>query len=220
VVANTSDCDSGFVGQRLRHHGYALTEAHRERPDEWPELDGFDLVLLLGSEWSVYWEAVAPSVEAESALIRLAADRGVPLFGVCFGAQMVSHALGGSVVRAHEPEVGWFDIASQSPEVMSQGPWLQWHYDVFEVPAGFQCLATSPVGPQAIRRGRTFATQFHPEATETIVARWSSGDGSTELERLGSSVESLMAETRRHVTTSRPACDRLVDWFVNEVAHS
>lgn len=220
VVANGSDADPGFVGHRLRHHGYALTEAHRERPHEWPKLDGFDLVLLLGSEWSVYWESVAASVEAESELVRSARDRGVPVLGICFGAQMVSHALGGSVVRASEPEVGWFDVASDLPDVVSPGPWLQWHYDSFTVPADFQCLATSPVGPQVIRHERILATQFHPEATETIVSRWSAGDGRLELERLGIDTATLMGETRRHVSVSRSACDRLVDWFVNEVAHS
>lgn len=220
VVANGSDADPGFVGHRLRHHGYVLTEAHRERPQEWPGLEGVDLVLLLGSDWSVYWESVAPSVEAESSLVRNACNRGVPLLAICFGAQIVSHALGGSVVRASEPEVGWYDIASQLPDVVSPGPWLQWHHDSFSVPAEFDCLATSPVGPQVIRHERVLATQFHPEATETIVSHWSSGEGALELERLGSDVATLMDETRRNVSASRSACDRLVDWFVNEVAHS
>jgi GMP synthase-like glutamine amidotransferase len=220
VVANGSDADPGFVGDRLGHHGYALTHAHRELPHEWPKLEGFDLVLLLGSEWSVYWQSVASSVEAESALIRKARDRGVPVFGICFGAQMVAHALGGSVVRASQAEVGWYDIASQLPDVVAPGPWLQWHYDSFTVPSDFQCLATSPVGPQAILRERILATQFHPEATEAIVSRWSSGEGALELERLGIEIETLMNETHRHVVASRSASDRLVDWFVNEVAHS
>jgi GMP synthase-like glutamine amidotransferase len=220
VVANGSDADPGFVGDRLGHHGYALTHAHRELPHEWPKLEGFDLVLLLGSEWSVYWQSVASSVEAESALIRKARDRGVPVFGICFGAQMVAHALGGSVVRASQAEVGWYDVASQLPDVVAPGPWLQWHYDSFTVPSDFQCLATSPVGPQAILRERILATQFHPEATEAIVSRWSSGEGALELERLGIEIETLMNETHRHVVASRSASDRLVDWFVNEVAHS
>lgn len=220
VLANGSDADPGFVGDRLGHHGYASTHAPREHPHEWPKLEGFDLVLLLGSEWSVYWQSVASSVEAEGALIRDARDRGVPVFGICFGAQMVSHALGGSVIRASEPEVGWFDVASQLPDVVSPGPWLQWHYDSFTVPSDFECFATSPVGPQVMRQGRILATQFHPEATEEIVSRWSSGEGVLELERLGIDRSTLMDDTRRHVVASRSACDRLVDWFVNEVAHS
>lgn len=220
MIANSADADPGFVGHRLRHHGYALTEAHREQPKDWPDLTGIDLVLLLGSEWSVYWDSVTSSVRAESALLREAATRQMPILGICFGAQMVSHALGGSVMRADRPEVGWFEIESDVPDVISPGPWLQWHYDVFEAPVDFTCLARSPVGPQVVRRGRILATQFHPEATESIVARWSSAGGSEELARLGIGSDVLMEESRRFVSVSRPASDRLVDWFVEEVAPS
>lgn len=218
VVANAQDADPGFVGQRLRHCGYSLVEAHREHPDEWPTLDGMDLVLLLGSEWSVYWESVAPSVEAECALVRAAGERGVPVLGVCFGAQMVSHTFGGSVTRARAPEVGWYEIESDLPGIIDPGPWLQWHYDVFSVPEGFECLARSDIGPQVIRRDRIAATQFHPEATESIVSRWSSGGGADELARLEIDVDDLMNETRQRVRRSRESSDRLVDWFLAEVA--
>jgi GMP synthase-like glutamine amidotransferase len=75
LIANAVDADAGFVGDRLRHHGFAFDECHREHPDEWPDLDGHDLVLLLGSEWSVYWPEVADEVAAEVALIREAQAR-------------------------------------------------------------------------------------------------------------------------------------------------
>lgn len=220
VIANAADADSGFVGHRLRHHGYALTEAHREHPDQWPDLAGIDLLLLLGSEWSVYWDAVAPSVEAEVAIVRAAARAEVPILGVCFGAQMIAHAWGGSVSRADRPEIGWHRIESSLPDVVADGPWLQWHYDVFTVPKDFERMASSPVGPQVVRHGRILATQFHPEATETILARWSAGGGAEELVRIGSSVEELMEESRRQLSASEPRCNRLVDWFVHEVAPS
>lgn len=218
VIANAVDADSGFVGERLRHHGFTLHEGHRENPADWPDLSGHDLVLLLGSEWSVYDPAVSDSVAAETHLIRSAMERGVPILGICFGAQMVSHASGGRVTRAARPEVGWHMVASDIPDVVAPGPWLQWHYDVFETPPGFTCSGRSESGPQIIRAGRVLATQFHPEATETMLARWSSGTGATELERMGLTRERFMDETRTHVVTSRGRCDRLVDWFVESVA--
>jgi len=217
VVANSMDADTGFVGERFRHHGYAFVECHRERIAEWPDPTGIDLVLLLGSEWSVYWDEVAGPVAAEAALVRSAHDRGVPLFGICFGSQMVSHALGGTVTRAARPEVGWHHVESDDPGNIAVGPWMQWHFDVFSVPPGFRELARSASGPQAIVHKRTFATQFHPEVTETIVSRWTAGD-SGDLRRLGLDREHLMADTREAMVTSGPACERLVDWFVEAVA--
>ena len=52
------------------------------------------------------------------------------------------------------------------------GPWLQWHVDAFEVPAGARLLAYTDVCPQAFAAGRSVGVQFHPEADEIIVAGW------------------------------------------------
>ena len=218
LIANAADADPGFVGERFRHHGYAFTECHRERPAEWPTLDGFDLVLMLGSEWSVYWPEVAESVAAEAAVIRAAQERGIAQFGICFGNQIMAHALGGTVERAREAEIGWYDIVSDLPDVIATGPWMQWHYDVITVPPTAEELARSSVGPQAWRVGRSFATQFHPEATETMLTRWSSSGVDDELRRFGSSPEQLMAETRANVTVSREHAEHLVDWFLDDVS--
>lgn len=218
LIANSNDADSGFVGDRFRSHGFAFDECHREHPGEWPTLDGHDLVVLLGSEWSVYWPEVATQVAAEAAVVQAAAARGVPVFGVCFGSQILAHALGGRVVRAAEPEIGWYQIETDVPDRIAPGPWLQWHYDVVELPAGAVELARSAVGPQAWSVGRCFSTQFHPEATESIVRRWSAGGGIDELARRSMSPEELLAESRAAVERSRPHSDRLVDWFLDAVA--
>ncbi|MBU3716940.1 MAG: aminotransferase [Actinobacteria bacterium] len=218
VIANADDADPGFVGHHLRTKGYAFTECHRERPAEWPDLAGADLVLLLGSEWSVYWPRVAESVKAECALVKSAHEQGIPVLGICFGAQIVAHALGGSVERAARPEVGWHRIESDVAEV-APGPWLQWHFDVCRVPPTFTELARSDSGPQVFTARRTLATQFHPEATESMLARWTGGSPD-ELARLGLSPDGIMADTRRFVTQSRPAAERVVDWFCEAIANS
>lgn len=220
VVANSNDADPGFVGERFRHHGFAFAEAHREYPDEWPELPGHDLILLLGSEWSVYWDHISGEVAAETALVRAAHEAHIPIFGICFGSQIVAHALGGRVRRATQPEVGWHQVETALPQVIAPGPWLQWHFDCFEKPAEFTQLAQSPAGPQAILGGRTFATQFHPEANESMLARWTAGGGSEELSRLGLTPQNVMAQTRDNVSVSRVNSDRIVDWFVETVVGS
>ena len=218
LITNANDADPGFVGERFRSKGYAFTECHRESPGEWPSLDGNDLVLLLGSEWSVYWPAVADSVQAETAVIHEAARRGVPVYGICFGYQVMAHALGGTVEKAREAEIGWMDVVSDEPMVVAEGPWMQWHYDVVTVPGHATEMARSSVGPQAWRLGRMFSTQFHPEATETMLTRWTTGAGADELARIGVSPAELMAETRANVVDSRARAEGLVDWFLDTVA--
>ena len=219
LIANATDTDGGFVADRFREHGFSFTECHRENTGDWCDLAGNDLVLTLGSEWSVYWPHVADPVAAEADVIRAAHASGVPIFGICYGNQIMSHSLGGTVERAREPEIGWCDIVTDVPEVIAEGPWMQWHYDVVTVPPGAQELARSAVGPQAWRVGRSFCTQFHPEATETMIRRWALSDGgSAELLKHGIKPDDLVEQSRRNVADSEPAADHIVDWFLERVA--
>ena len=220
LIANAADADPGFVGQRFREHGYSFDECHREHPADWPSLDGHDLVLLLGSEWSVYWPEVAQSVSAEVAVLHEAAEHGIPVFGICFGNQVMAHAFGGSVFKAEIAEIGWQDVETDVPDIIPAGPWMEWHYDVVTVPPNATELARTVSGPQAWRLGRMFCTQFHPETTETMIRRWATGGGAQELLRIGSSPDELLARTREAVASSRPNAERMVDWFLESIAPS
>lgn len=217
VVANSYDGDPGFVGQRLVERGYSLVACHREQPSAWPSLDDVDLVLPLGSDWSVYWDHVQSSVLAEAELLRAAHIRGIPILGICFGGQMLAHSLGGSVSRAPEPEIGWYDVSSGVPALEGDGPWFQWHADRFTAPPAAELLAASPLAEQAFRIGRSLALQFHPEVTEAIVTRWCTG-GADELARHGRDAASILAQTQTEVGRCGAAAVRLVDWFCAEVA--
>lgn len=220
VTANGYDNDAGLVGERLTALGYRLQVLHREDHDSWPALHDADLVVALGSDWSVYWDHVAGPVGTEVAALRKAHERGVPVLGICFGSQLLATALGGVVSRApaEHVEIGWYDVtpADGAPAVVA-GRWFQWHSDRWTVPLGAELLASSPNANQAFRLGRTFATQFHPEVTAGIVARWSGG-GADELAANGVDAAALVAETDRMQADVRPRTDALVDWFVREVA--
>ena len=218
LVCNRSESDPGFVGERLAQHDFSFTRVSREYPGEWPTLDGIDLLLHLGSEWSVYSEGNEKEVAAEVDLVTTAMQRGVPIFGICYGAQLISHALGGTVTRAQTPEVGWHEVSSTAYPDLLAGTWLQWHYDVFTVPSSLRAVAVNDVGPQAMLGKRVFATQFHPEATQDIITRWSTGTGTTELSRLGIDAKHLCEMSVDQVAARAPATTRLVDWFLGEVA--
>ena len=218
VVGNRGDADPGLVGSRLSELGFSLEENQREYPREWKSLAGMDLLVLLGSEWSVYWEANKKEVAAEVDLVRSAAARGVPVFAICFGAQLVSHAFGGTVSRSPTPEIGWHAVSSaEYPELLSH-TWLQWHYDVFSVPNGFRAIATNDIGPQAMIGNRVLATQFHPEANLGIITRWITGAGISELHKIGMDPRRLLEISTDHLSKSSPLTFRLVDWFLEEVS--
>ena len=219
LLANRYDADPGFVGEHLRNAGYALTECHREHPGDWPSLERIDLVLSLGSDWSVYWDHVRDSVAAETELLRRTHAAGIPNLGICFGGQVLAHALGGSVAQAPEPEVGWWDVESTVPELAGDGPWFQWHSDRFTAPVDAVPLARSDRAEQAFRLGRTVGLQFHPEVNESIVKRWSRS-GAHELARLAIDPAVLVERSRMEVERTRDSAFRLVDWFCMEVVGS
>jgi GMP synthase-like glutamine amidotransferase len=218
VVGNRADSDTGLVGARLTELGFSFDFNEREYPRQWKSLAGMDLLLLLGSEWSVYWDANAKEVAAEVDLVRSATTRGVPVFAICFGAQLVSHAFGGIVKRSATPEIGWHQVSSTSyPELLSR-EWLQWHNDVFTVPQQLRSVAVSDAGPQAMLGKRLFATQFHPEATLGIITQWAKGAGMAELHSNGVDPKHLCEVSVTKVAETAAASARLVDWFLAEVA--
>lgn len=224
LIANSGDADPGFVGRSLRQRGYSFTEFIREHWETWPSSDGFDLVVAMGSSWSTYWEQQAGPIGAEQALLAAAIADGIPILGICFGAQQLATVLGGTVTNAQSPEIGWFEVktlpetADSAPLSLTAGRWMQWHYDRFSVPSGATVLAESPVGPQAIVCGRSLGLQFHPEATESIVRQWSSGEGAQELADQRISPAELLAETSDTVDDAERRCDELVSWFLRDVA--
>jgi GMP synthase-like glutamine amidotransferase len=217
VVGNVGDADPGFVGERLQHHGVELQALDRERPGSWPDLEDSDLLLVLGSAWSVYWEHHREVVEAEASLVRAAQRRSIPTLAICYGAQLVAHALGGSVVRAAKAEIGWYEVEPAPGSAVAPGPWFQWHLDTFAAPPGAELLATSDVGPQAFRLGRTMAVQFHPEVDEEIVGRWCGSDPD-DLMAVNTTAALLLDRTRREVVGSRPRAHELVDHFLTWAA--
>ena len=224
LIANREDADPGFVGKSLRARGYSFVEFLREDFQQWPSLDNIDLVVAMGSGWSTYWDHVAEPVKAEQLLLATAISQGIPILGICFGAQQLSVTLGGNVTKAQSTEIGWFSVenvpetAHLAPKSLTEGPWMQWHYDAFSVPPGATVLAQSVAGPQAMVCGRAVGLQFHPEATESIVRTWASGDGESELAAIGLTETEILNHTRAQLDDAARRCDDIVDWFLTDIA--
>jgi len=218
IVGNHGDCDPGLVGSTISDFGFSLVRNEREFPREWKSLTGIDLVISLGSDWSVYSEQNIKEREAEVNLIHAAIVRGVPVFAICYGAQLLSHVLGGSVSVGISPEIGWKNVYSSAFAEIFSRDWFQWHYDAFTVPSSLQLIASNEFGTQAMLGNRLLATQFHPEVTGEIINRWFESASTTELELLGLRPEEFHTQTVRQLTTAVAATNRLVTWFIECVA--
>jgi GMP synthase (glutamine-hydrolysing) len=120
---------------------------------------------------------------AERTLLAGAAERDVPILGVCLGAQLLAHALGARIYpnpagrEVGVSEVLLTDDGRSDPLLAGLPdplPVMQWHGDAFELPAGASLLATSPVCEnQAFRVGRrAYGVLFHPEVGPVEARDW------------------------------------------------
>jgi len=101
-------------------------------------------------------------------------ESGLPILGICYGMQALTHALGGVVAPAEEREYGPAELHSvKNNPIMDQGRYKVWmsHGDrVVQPPEGFKVLASSDNSPAAFigdTGRRYFGVQFHPEVHHT-----------------------------------------------------
>jgi GMP synthase-like glutamine amidotransferase len=142
----------------------------------------------------------------------------VPVFGICFGGQLLAAAHGGSVSRSAAPEIGWVEISSDDESLVPGGEWFQWHYDRWEQPTAATELARNASSSQAFILGRNLAVQFHPEMSSAILASWIATGGAEDMNALGMDVDELVRQTAERDASNREKAHHLVDLFLDGVA--
>jgi GMP synthase-like glutamine amidotransferase len=228
MIQHDHICTPGFVGERFTDRGYDLVthqvvpEAHFQSPNvesQFPEPTDFDVIISMGAPWSVYdHETIGSWVLPELAMLHDAHVDHVPVFGICFGGQLLAAAHGGSVSRSAAPEIGWVEIESDDESVVPGGEWFQWHYDSWELPGPATELARNSSSSQAFVLGRNLAVQFHPEMTSAILGSWIATGGAAEMRRLGIEVDELVRQTAERDVSNRARAHKLVDLFLDRVA--
>jgi GMP synthase-like glutamine amidotransferase len=199
----------------------AEQEAHVEvfRIDESEdEVDprDYDLIVSLGSEFAAFDDSI-PFVEREVKLYEQAIEADVSILGLCFGGQMLARVLGARLFRAEQAEIGWLPVRSNDPELVSTGPWFQWHFDSFTAPPGAKLIAETDAAPQAFTSGRNLGLQFHPEVTPEIMDEWVRAYPH-ELEGQGVDAQRLLTQTRERAAEAKQTTWRLLNAFRDRVA--
>jgi GMP synthase (glutamine-hydrolysing) len=126
-------------------------------------------LVLSGGPASVYAEG-APQLDPELY------DLGVPILGICYGAQLIARDLGGRVDRTDASEFGRTELrAERESELFAGLPeeqtcWMSHRDTVLEPPAGARVTAASPAAPVSAFEDRArgiYGVQFHPEVVHT-----------------------------------------------------
>ena len=134
-----------------------------QRPDGFE----FDAIVVTGSRASVYWDE--PWIDPLVEYVGEAADRGLPILGVCYGHQVLAEALGGHVAGMDGFEIGYNTVhrVRDDPlfaDIDESFTVFTTHGDtVTTLPPGATLLAENEHGVHAFRNGHCWGVQFHPE---------------------------------------------------------
>ena len=130
-------------------------------------------IVMSGGPSSVY-EKKAPSVPKELF------DQGIPILGICYGMQLVTHLSGGEVAKSKHREYGRADLTIDDKSDLFKGigtdgstvVWMSHGDRIERMPPGFRSIAHTGNSPiAAMKRNdhkrRIYCLQFHPEVVHT-----------------------------------------------------
>jgi GMP synthase (glutamine-hydrolysing) len=218
----------GTLNSLLKAAGFRIRYVNFGRhPDAEPSLEGYGGLVVLGGPMSVCDAERHAHMKTEMRLIERAIDAGMPVLGICLGAQLVARTLGARVRPNEHKEIGWFDVhlteSGQSDRLLApftrQERLFQWHADTFDIPRGAVHLASSELcANQAFRYGENvYGFQFHLEVDEPLIDRWlrvpSMRD---ELVPLGGDAhaERIQSETPAHIERLKHLSDSTFGEFI------
>ena len=166
----------GSIEEWLSRQGARVTSTRFFQEEKLPEIQQLDFLIAGPGPMSVNDEAELPWLKTEKLFLCDAIKRGVPVLGICLGAQLVANSLGARVYPNSLKEIGWFPIQA----VPESGHYFQfppectvfhWHGETFELPEGAVRLVRSPACEnQGFQLGRhVIGLQFHLETTPQSV---------------------------------------------------
>jgi GMP synthase (glutamine-hydrolysing) len=182
-VRNDRDDTLGIAAPALADAGVPVVRLDAfEAEPRWPALDEIGGLVVFGGEMNADETERYPYLLMQRQLMRQAVDAGMPVLGICLGAQMLARALDARVYRAPVRELGFKPVriteAGQADPLLgafhSGDRVFQWHEDTFDLPDGAELLAAGDdVQVQAFRIGRNaWGVQFHFEVDAAGVDAW------------------------------------------------
>lgn len=176
VLQHSSINALGTIEEYARTKNHSLESTRFYETKNLPEIDSFDLLIIMGGPMRIYDYEENPWLRNEKAFIKQAVEAGKPVVGICLGAQLLADVLGARVYENRHMEMGWFPVRAvgdeNKPEFLKGLPdkitVFHWHSRTFDLPAGAVHLFESEgcKNQGFIYNDRVVALQFHPEVNE------------------------------------------------------
>lgn len=216
ILQHEDPTPPGYLGEWLEQQAADVNVFRIDLEAKVPDPRDFDMVASLGSEFAAFDDS-KPFIRREADLLKQAVDNDVPVLGLCFGGQLLARVMGGRSFRSDKAEIGWLPVKTKDPDLVSEGPWFQWHFDTFTLPPGARLIANTDIAPAAYVIGRSLGLQFHPEVTIGIMEDWVKAYRH-ELDGDGVDPDALLDETYRLAPAVKRRSERLFNRFLTSVA--
>ncbi len=197
VVQHQAGAGPGLLAPALAARGLAADVWRVEQGRALPGVAALAGLVVLGGDMDAVDGAGFPHLLTVRERIREAAEAGLPVLGLCLGAQLAALALGGAVARRPDGVcLGWRAARPVGGDAVTAGlepgaRLFHWHRDGFTPPPGATRILDDC---GAFRLGSVRALQAHPEASTAILAGWTQEPGAAgELARARVDVAGLLA---------------------------
>lgn len=158
-----------LIARRIRECGvYSEVKSYQTSIDELRAINPAGIIFTGGPN-SVYLET-SPQINPE--IFKL----GIPILGICYGAQIVAKEFSGQVSSAKVSEYGKTEIEYDTDSVLFRGlpksgvTWMSHNDYISRLPEGFKRIAygkTCPFAAIENTEAKIYAVQFHPEVNHT-----------------------------------------------------
>jgi GMP synthase (glutamine-hydrolysing) len=186
IIKNVTAEGPGTIEGHLRSTNSPYTLIDLEQGHPLPAVHDYSHLIILGGPMAVYEMDRTPYLRDEALFIEKAVKANKHVLGICLGAQLLAHVLGGRVYPGKQKEIGWYDVALTDDGMRDPcmaalaapgkrtAQVFQWHGDTFDLPSGAVRLSSSDLFPNQafLYTDRVYALQFHIEVTPHVVTGW------------------------------------------------
>ena len=202
VIQHVEDESLGYIEDILPDFGIDFEIVRMFEGEDLPNMDEFDVLIVLGGPMNVYEEDRYPYlIRLNDAIFKFVYENK-PYLGFCLGAQLLAKALDAPVRKNRQREIGNFEV-NLTEDGREDGlfsefdvafPVFQWHGDTFNIAKGAIKLAESKLcSNQAFRFKNSYGVQFHLEVTPKMLEEWIE-DYRCELNDEGIDPSSILSE--------------------------
>ena len=210
VLQNIEREGPGLFSKIAKEMGFLPEIYNLSLGQKLPEAKKEDLILIMGGPMSVrdihnekyFW------LREETEYIKRAIKNQISIIGVCLGAQLIAHILGGKIERLKDkfnkekPEIGWSEISSIEERSNDEINFrleeplkvLHWHGNRIKLPAQAELLASSTRCDEQLFKVREniYGLQFHAEMQGKMTDNWIKNDKEFIISGLGENGQKIL----------------------------